>query len=368
MQNQNNIIQSGISKLLKLKTVSILAIVAGFIFSLQAFISGCSQNKNHNTLNEYDSLAIAELFAPENLYVAPDLSTIPNTEEEGKIIAYGHQLFIHTSKYFGPNGLVSKSHNGLNCQNCHLDAGTRPYGNNLAVVATTYPMYLPRAGAVLNTPQKINECFLRSLNGQSLDTAGKEMRSLVAYVNWLGKDVKKENKLHGSGAIKPPLFIDRAASPQNGEAVYKKHCARCHGNNGEGILYADAIKDETKQQGGTATEEDYFYYPPLWGVSSYNAVATLYRVSKLAGFVKYNMPYPVTHSNPVLTDEEAWDVAAYINNNPRPVNDHSKDYAADISKKPFDFPFAPYADKFSQEQHKFGPYTEMPSAKKKRAH
>ena len=103
----------------------------------------------------------------------------------------------------------------------------------------------------------------------------------------------------------------------------------------------------------------------MWGNHSYNGVATLYRVGKLAGFIKNNMPYPVTYSNPVLTDEEAWDVAAFINNNERPIKDYSNDYASDISKKPYDFPFAPYKDNFSIEQHKFGPYTDMPSAKGK---
>lgn len=353
-------------KLMNIKTIGVLVAI-GFIVVSQVLISGCNNSNKEAHQNEYDSAAVAELFAEENLFVAPDIASIPKTEE-GKKIAYGYQLFIHTSKYFGPKGLVSKTHNGLNCQNCHLDAGTRPYGNNLALVATTYPMYLPRAGTVLNTSQKINECFLRSLNGASLDTSGNEMQSLVGYINWLGKDVKKDEKLHGSGPIKAPLFIDRPANPENGKLVYDKNCARCHGNNGEGMLVTDVLKDETKQQGGTATEEDYYYYPPLWGNNSYNGVATLYRISKLAGYVKYNMPYPVTHKNPVLSDEQSWDVAAYINSRERPISDHSKDYAADISKKPFDFPFPPYADKFTQEQHKFGPYTDMPSAKKKKAH
>ena len=76
------------------------------------------------------------------------------------------------------------------------------------------------------------------------------------------------------------------------------------------------------------------------------------------------MPYPVTYKNPVLTDEQAWDVAAFVNSQARQFKDHSKDYVSDISKKPFDFPFGPYADNFTEAQHKFGPYTEMPSAKK----
>jgi thiosulfate dehydrogenase len=38
--------------------------------------------------------------------------------------------------------------------------------------------------------------------------------------------------------------------------------------------------------------------------------------------------------------------------------DLSKDWP-DISKKPFDHPFGPYADNFPEKQHKFGPYAEI---------
>jgi thiosulfate dehydrogenase len=125
------------------------------------------------------------------------------------------------------------------------------------------------------------------------------------------------------------------------------------------------LKDPAKNQGGTATTDDLYFYPPLWGKNSFNAVATLYRLSKFAGFVQNNMPYPMNYTSRILTDEQAWDVAAYVNSRERPVKDHSTDYITDLSKKPYDYPFPPYADSYSQEQHKFGPYTDMASAKKK---
>jgi len=191
------------------------------------------------------------------------------------------------------------------------------------------------------------------------------MNALVAYIKWLGKDVKQGVTPPGSGGIKAPHFINRAADPENGRIVFEQLCSRCHGKDGQGMLAADVLKDPMKQQGGNATKEDLYYYPPLWGAHSYNGVATLYRLSKLAGFIQNNMPYPINYKSVVLTTEQAWDIAAYINTRDRLFKDHSNDYAVDISKKPFDFPFAPYADNFSQEQHKFGPYTEMPSAKQK---
>ena len=67
------------------------------------------------------------------------------------------------------------------------------------------------------------------------------------------------------------------------------------------------------------------------------------------------MPQGVTHASPQLSDEEAWDVAAYVNSQPRPAKDLSADWP-DISKKPVDRPFGPCADTFPEQQHKYGPF------------
>jgi thiosulfate dehydrogenase len=68
--------------------------------------------------------------------------------EEQKLVKYGKELIAHTSEYLGPKGSVKQISNGMNCQNCHLEAGTKPYGNNYSAVYTTYPKYRPRSGAI----------------------------------------------------------------------------------------------------------------------------------------------------------------------------------------------------------------------------
>ena len=98
-----------------------------------------------------------------------------------------------------------------------------------------------------------------------------------------------------------------------------------------------------------------YIYPPLWGKNSYNIGAGLYRISNFAKYVKYNMPLGTTHTTTVLTDEEAWDVAAYVNSQTRPPKDLHKDWPK-INEKPFDHPFGPYVDGFTEKQHKYGPY------------
>ena len=107
-----------------------------------------------------------------------------------------------------------------------------------------------------------------------------------------------------------------------------------------------------------------YTYPPLWGKHSYNDGAGLFRVSNLAKYVKYNMPMGTIHTNPMLTDEEAWDVAAFINSQNRPHMKTPNDWP-DISKKPVDHPFGPYVDSFTEKQHKFGPFQPIIEAQKK---
>jgi thiosulfate dehydrogenase len=67
------------------------------------------------------------------------------------------------------------------------------------------------------------------------------------------------------------------------------------------------------------------------------------------------MPLGASHNNTMLTDEEAWDVAAFVNSQPRPAKDLSKDWP-NMAGKPVDHPFGPFADGFTEEQHKYGPF------------
>lgn len=281
------------------------------------------------------------IISTDSTWVAPNLS-FDNTTlgEERALIIYGEELIAHTSKYIGPKGSVAQLTNGMNCQNCHLQAGKKAWGNNYAAVFSTYPKFRDRSGQVESIYKRVADCMERSLNGVAVDSNSREFKAIEAYIKWLGKDVAKNKKPHGSG-IEKLAYLDRAADPKKGEIVYTNQCQSCHGAKGEGLL--------------TPNENEYAY-PPLWGANSYNDGAGLYRVSNFAGYVKNNMPYQLTsHQNPKLSNEECWDVAAFVNSQPRPHKDQKNDWPK-IDKKPFDFAFAPYADNFTEEQHKYGPY------------
>jgi thiosulfate dehydrogenase len=172
-----------------------------------------------------------------------------------------------------------------------------------------------------------------------LDSLSREMRAMVAYVQWLGKDVPHGTTPPGSGLADVP-WLNRAANPAVGKTLYSKNCRVCHGTSGEGL--------RMKSDGP-------YINPPLWGENSFNSGAGLYRLSTFTKYIRFNMPNGSTYQNPVLSTEEAWDIAAYVVSQSRPDKRFSKDWP-DIKLKPVDHPFGPYSDPFSEQQHKYGPF------------
>lgn len=335
-----------IQRLVKCIVVLILLIIALVFMNIYDLTSPrkpkpVAKEKEDKTETTTEDKKIADVW------IAPDSASIVN-EKNADQISYGKDLIARTAFYFGPKGKIQHSSNGMNCQNCHLKAGTVPFGNNYSAVASTYPKFRERSGSIEQIHKRVNDCFERSLNGQALDTNSKEMQAIIAYIKWLGKDVPKGEKPKGAG-ITELAFIDRTADPEKGKLVYAEKCQTCHTATGEGKFNSDGIT---------------YQYPPLWGMHSYNKGAGLYRLSRFAGYVKSNMPQNTTYDAPQLTDEEAWDVAAFVNSQPRPEKDLSKDWPK-IAGKPVDHPFGPYADKFTEQQHKYGPFGPIAEAKKK---
>lgn len=310
----------------------ILVILVG----IETFVI-CTRNITHSN----EPKAAAGLPAAKRVWQPPAVTTIP-AGEKGSAILYGQALVSQTARYLGPKGSVRAMTNGMNCQNCHLQAGTKPFGNNYSFTAASYPKFRARSNSTETLNKRISDCFERSLNGTAPDSGSKEMTAIKAYIEWLGSEVQPKEKPDGSG-IKKLAFLSRPADPEKGGKIYQQQCRSCHGANGEGAKAADDIT---------------YTFPPLWGPQSYNDAAGLFRLTRFAGYVKYNMPFGVDYNSTRLSDEEAWDVAAFVNSQPRPHKDQSADWQ-DIKQKPIDFPFGPYADAYSEQQHKYGPFKPM---------
>jgi thiosulfate dehydrogenase len=178
--------------------------------------------------------------------------------------------------------------------------------------------------------------------GRPLPLDSREMVGLMSYLKWLSdsSNVSRETRGIKNAEIDLP---DTAASPATGAILYAANCARCHGDNGQGELRFDKVT---------------YKYPPLWGPKSYQPGSSMHRVVKLAQWLVSNMPYDkATHDKPYLTSEQALDLAAFINDDKihqRPV---VKEYQyPHIEEKSIDYDRGPFADPFSEQQHKYGPY------------
>jgi len=309
-------------------------VLAALILLVVTAIAACVHEDNKEALKKP---AASKTAQPQ--WIIPDTNALANSDD-GKLIKYGRSLVVNTSYYFGPKGVIAHKSNGMNCQNCHLNAGTKLFGNNFSLTATGYPRFKDRSGTVETIVKKVEDCFERSLNGSKIDSTSREMKAFVAYLEWIGKNVKKGTKPAGSGIEEPP-FLKRAADTAKGRIVFVAKCQVCHGKDGQGLF----------NPARTA-----YTYPPLWGEYSYNIGASIYRLSKFAGYIRNNMPYGTDYKSRKLTDEETWDVAAFVNSQPHPFKDISADWPK-LSSKPYDQPFGPYADTlFSANQRKYGPF------------
>lgn len=259
----------------------------------------------------------------------------------GDSIKYGKELISKTPLHIGPQaGDISKRYagNNLACSNCHINAGTVPHALGFVGVYLLYPEYEARVDSIISIQQRINECMQRSMNGRSLPFESYEMRCITLYYKWISSEIIPEI---AKQYLDPPKiqYLNRAADTTRGKKVYTDKCMACHAENGAGGY----IDGEPKKG---------FNIPAVWGNDTYNNGAGMYRLISSAEFIKAKMPF----LDADLTDEESWDVAAYINSMPHPEKEGLDKDFPDLSKKPIDCPYPPYNDSMPQFQHKYGPY------------
>lgn len=277
--------------------------------------------------------------------VSIDTAKIPHGKY-GDAVKYGRQLMLHTAYYIGPNGVNGHyTGNKMNCTNCHRDAGTRPYAFNLVRSFKDYPQYRAREGRILSLAERINNCVMRPNLGRPLPLDSREMVSIMAYLKFLSDSSHVDARTKGLKNMTVEL-PDVAASSDHGEKLYAQHCERCHAKNGEGKMAFDNVA---------------YQYPPVWGLLAYRPGSSMHRVVKLAQWLKANMPYDkTTPGTTFLTDAEALDIAAYVNDDkkhqrPAAKTTKEEDYP-NHEEKAIDYDKGPFKDPFSEQQHKYGPY------------
>ncbi len=201
----------------------------------------------------------------------------------GASIRRGRAILLATR-----DSLPSHVGNALSCTNCHLDAGRRENGTWVGVHAR-YPQYRARSNIVETIEYRINDCLKRSMNGSPLDGEDPAMRDMIAWFAFLSRGVPV------GPAPRPPAgpWANMKRDTAAGRAIFAASCARCHGADGQGTPAG----------------------PPVWGSKSFNIGAGMARVFTAATFIRKNMPFDQPGS---LTDQQALDVAAFVNAHPRP--------------------------------------------------
>jgi thiosulfate dehydrogenase len=256
---------------------------------------------------------------------------------------YGRRLIAETAALLGPDQpdpAMRYSGSRLACGSCHLGTGTTPGTLSLLQTIEHYPRFSARAGDMTDIEDRINECMQRSMNGRPLPFDSAEMKAMATYIRSLGGRYAAMGASQRT-AVEPEPFKapERAADVEAGKAVFGARCALCHGSDGLGLR-------------ATTRPADGYVFPPLWGPDSFNDGAGMHRVLTAARFIKARMPL----GNADLTNDEAFDAAAYMNAQPRPeMANLDRDYP-DRTAKPVDSGYGPFADPFPLEQHRFGPF------------
>ena len=241
---------------------------------------------------------------PTNWYAGHDVASLPPGPQTD-LIRYGGELIRDTARHIGKSATDPAKRyagNNLACSHCHINSGLKPFGIPLVSTFATFPMMVDEH--VMSLAERINGCMTRSMNGKPLPDDGREMEAMVAYLQFIGRKTPQGVRVAGMGL--PPLRkASRSPDPTQGEKVYASHCAKCHKDQGEGEpLMAPGIGYEI---------------PPLWGNDSFNSAAGMSQLETAAAFVHANMPIGASHREPILTEQQAWDVAAYVTSKPRPA-------------------------------------------------
>lgn len=228
--------------------------------------------------------------APQFTPPAPD--SIPD-DKFGDMVRLGQDIFLNPKEYAG-----EYVGNSLSCASCHLDAGRKEDSAPMWAAYVLYPAYRSKNDHVNTLAERLQGCFVYSMNGKMPPADSETIVALESYMYWLAQGAPTGVKLAGQGF---PKLDEPEKEPDyiRGQKVFEQNCALCHGADGNGK------KDLTGDK----------IFPALWGDDSYNWGAGMHSISNAAAFIHANMPFSEAGT---LTDQQAWDVSYFINSHERP--------------------------------------------------
>ena len=268
------------------------------------------------TTRAYSLTLIGLLFLTScSTLFAGDTPTTPKAYpdgEVGKMVKLGEEILLHTNTNPLTKDLVGDK---LQCTSCHLKGSNGKPGTALGIgtffgTAAAFPAYSKREKTVQTLQDRINNCFMRSMNGKRPIIDSEASVAMATYVTWLSTGMKMQmntkmpcsalNSDRWKGGAKHFAKIQKQATHKNyvnGQKLYEAKCAACHGGNGAGV--------------GA--------FPPLWGKNdkgewlAYNTGAGMSKLNKGAKWIQANMPLG---QGETLKDQEAADIILYVDAQP----------------------------------------------------
>lgn len=289
----------------------VLSAYHGALGSAATQLARASTSAASRTPTPSVTAASAATAASAPAFTSPPDSAIPDNDF-GKEVKLGQAIFNGTSTLAAP--FVG---NSLRCASCHLDAGRLAHSAPLWSAYLTYPAYRSKNKHVNTLAERMQGCFRFSMNGKAPPLGDQVLVALESYAFFLAQGAPVGAKLAGGGyptLPRPALTMDF----DRGAKVFGQKCSLCHGADGQGQSSNGAV-----------------VFPPLWGPKSFNWGAGMGSIKNAAGFIKANMP--LSQGN-TLSDQEAWDVAMFMDSHERPQDPRFKGSIADTRKQHHESP------------------------------
>ena len=150
------------------------------------------------------------------------------------LVREGYLLVSESPKHMGPEAASEDlrfTGNHLACTNCHLKGGTQEGSASWVGITRRFPQFLGRANELSSIEDRINGCMERSMNGKPLPEDSRQMKAIVAYMEWLGGGMPQEQLETYKGYARlniPETPVDLG----RGKEIYARECAVCHGQTG----------------------------------------------------------------------------------------------------------------------------------------
>ena len=236
----------------------------------------------------------------------------------------GYLYMHHTSETLGPDGNTVYPDTGepyvttvTACSSCHFTGGHVPFGSPVYQSPSKYqPDPETGLGPLLHParippgPRGLDHRLLPP-NCMNAERAPEKddpvMVALVEYIHWVSDGII-DPAVQADWTLLPPEAgpklptIDGVSSmradPIRGGSLYSQSCADCHDEDGPGA-------------GEYKVGEERPRIPALWGIQDgYSHGAAFYRTPVLAAYAQKHMPYGEPET---LSDQDALDIAAYLN-------------------------------------------------------